>query len=879
MSSVIQRSLSGGELDPVLWARSDVTKYMTGLRTLRNAYVRRNGGVQGKPGSLKIQAIKDSTHQARLIPFIYNQSVTFTMEFGNYYVRFYQNGSAVAPAGATAWSNATNYYIGNMVTSGGNTYYNCWQGTGRGLVTINSIDFAANGTLYGTSIVNLNNAPAGGAPYWYLQPTGIYEIPSPFSVSQLAALKFDQTGNDMMFTHPDVGIFRLSRSVDGSGNSVFAWYSVYEGSYFVFMNAYNDQADSNTYLPTAAGVYTYAVVPVASNGDIYAQTGSETKGGFLTTTKTQSTTSAAVTLSWSPIAAAVSYNIYYRNVNGVYGLLGSTTSTSFQDFGYTPNYANPWIQDAGQIFGSANNYPSACAFYQQRAFFGNTYNNPTKNWGSQTGLYDNFNVNVPTLATDSLSFKMVGQQDVIQHLLSLGTLLVFTYGTINSVEGDQSGAISPSAINPHRETVHGAGSLRPLIVGEFALYQQSQGSVIRDLGFNFQVDGYRGDDLTVFATHLFDNYTITDWAYQSVPHSVVWAVRSDGTLLSLTYVREQQILAWAHHDTAAGFYENVCCIPEGNQVSVYVIANRTINGTTTRYVERFFNQNFTDVRNFVGMDCATTIDGRNTSADTVTISGGTNWNEVELLTVTLSANNFLTFTSGMATNNDFLFIYDASGNLYRFKITVYSSATVVQGFIDRQLPVSLQSTATASWSHAISVLSGLSYLNGQNVSVFGDGFVVGSPNNPAYPVYTVSGGSVTLDKPYAVIQVGLPFITDVETLDIDTPGMMENLGGEFKLVGQVTLNVVNSRTVFVGGENPDTDLTNSPYSPVYRLTEQKVRQNENYDSPMNLQTGKITQNIQPDWDQNGHVFIRNVDPTPFLLSAISPDGLYPMRTG
>jgi hypothetical protein len=100
-----------------------------------------------------------------------------------------------------------------------------------------------------------------------------------------------------------------------------------------------------------------------------------------------------------------------------------------------------------------------------------------------------------------------------------------------------------------------------------------------------------------------------------------------------------------------------------------------------------------------------------------------------------------------------------------------------------------------------------------------------------------------------------------------------------KLVGEVTLHVVNSRTCFVGSSNPDTDLTNSPYNPVYRLTEQKVRQNENYDSPMNLQTGKITQTIQPDWDQNGHVFIRHVDPTPLLIAAISPDGMYPFGGG
>jgi hypothetical protein len=34
-----------------------------------------------------------------------------------------------------------------------------------------------------------------------------------------------------------------------------------------------------------------------------------------------------------------------------------------------------------------------------------------------------------------------------------------------------------------------------------------------------------------------------------VPHHIVWIVRSDGTLLSLTYDRATQTIAWAQHET------------------------------------------------------------------------------------------------------------------------------------------------------------------------------------------------------------------------------------------------------------------------------------------------------------------------------------------
>lgn len=895
MSSVIQRSLSGGELDPVLWARSDVNKYMSGLRTLRNAIIRRNGGAQGRPGGTKIQA---SNGKARLIPFIYSQQTAYSVELsvgtgGSTFssARFYLNGKSYLAQGATAYSSVTAYKLGDLVTSAGVTYY-CTFGS-----------FSSDPRLSGGTLSTFTNVAPPNSGHWSPLTGSIYEIPLPTGYSaDLFNIRFDQTANDLTMTLNttlrQVPQMVLRRWVDVNGFDVFGIFNSASQSYMTSSSPHNDQGDSNT-IAIASAATVYAVAAISASSDTRAQfvfddgTNASVKGTDITTTNSVPASGSPIQITWSAVPNAVNYNIYYMNKKtGVFGFLGATNLTTFQDNGITPDYTSPWIQSSNtmsNIFGgSPTNCPGACAYYQQRLFYGNSQLQPTGVYGSQTGLFDNFNVNVPSIATDSLFFKMAGQQDIIQHLVSLGTLLVFTYGTINSVPGDSSGAIAPSSCGPHRETIHGASSLRPLIVGEFVLYCQSQGSIIRDLGFNFQVDGYKGDDLTVFATHLFDNYTIVDWAYQQTPHSVIWAVRSDGTLLSCTYLREQQVLAWAHHDTL-GAFESVCCVPEGNQVSVYAVVRRVINGSTVRFIERFYNQQFSptlqltapfnDYRDFIGMDCATTFDGRNTSTDTMTVSGGTLWNETELLTLTLSANNFYTFVSADATNQNRIFIYDASGNLYRFKITVFSSATVVQGFVDRSLPVGMQGVGTSTWSHAIQRLTGLGYLEGQKISVWGDGCVVGSPNNAAYPVYTVSSGNVTLDKHYAVIQVGLPFITDIETLDIDTPAAMDNLGGRFKMVGEVTLYMVNSRSVFIGGANPDTDLTNLNKDPLYRLSEQKLRQNENYDNPMALETGKITQNIQGEWDSQGHVFIRNVDPTPILISAISPEGLYPMKVG
>src|SRR6185312_17190640 len=110
----------------------------------------------------------------------------------------------------------------------------------------------------------------------------------------------------------------------------------------------------------------------------------------------------------------------------------------------------------------------------------------------------------------------------------------------------------------------------------------------------------------------------------------------------------------------------------------------------------------------------------------------------------------------------------SDGSLVRFTIKGYTSGTVVTGTVDPLAPSSLQNTAVTAWAHAVSKVSGLWNLEGQQVAILGDGYVIASPNNSKYPTFTVTNGTITLPSPYAVIHAGLPFICDLESLDMDT---------------------------------------------------------------------------------------------------------------
>jgi hypothetical protein len=86
-----------------------------------------------------------------------------------------------------------------------------------------------------------------------------------------------------------------------------------------------------------------------------------------------------------------------------------------------------------------------------------------------------------------------------------------------------------------------------------------------------------------------------DWAFAEEPFKVVWVVRSDGQLLSLTFLKEQELIGWAHSDTN-GLFESVAVVTEqtafGTVDAVYFVVQRTVNGSTVRYIERMAERIF-----------------------------------------------------------------------------------------------------------------------------------------------------------------------------------------------------------------------------------------------------------------------------------------------
>ena len=470
-------------------------------------------------------------------------------------------------------------------------------------------------------------------------------------------------------------------------------------------------------------------------------------------------------------------------------------------------------------------------------------------------------------------------------------MLMLTVGAEIYVQGNGSGIVTPSAINASVQSQYGCAPLRPLKCGDVLIFLQALGSKIRDFAFDFAIDGYRGNDISIFASHLFEGYQIVDWCYQREPDSIIWAVRSDGVLLSCTYIREQQVLAWTHHDFTNGFVENVVAIPENGEYAVYASIRRVIAGVTVRYIERLSSRLWPDTVNVPAVqddpinapfcDGSIQYDGRNAnSSNTMNLTSGSGFQTgntaYQQLLALISNSNF--FTPQMV--GDQIFLMDdlwissqgKQGNQIKCTIQIYGSSTQVDVTPDAAVPVKFQGIPIATWAHAVKTVSGLGYLEGQEVSVWADRYLVGSPlNSSIETVYTVTGGAITLDECYSVIYVGLPMIQDVETLDLETYFGATLLGKRKRTAG-LRGYLYQTRNFYAGSENPDTNKQNATCDPLFQLKSLKLGiTTSKYNQPPPLVTEQDYVLTEASWNKRGGLFIRNVDPVPFGLLAISPN--------
>lgn len=588
MPTVRQTNFSGGELDPKLWGRTDHPKFAVGLRRLKNFFALKSGAAVSRPGTTLVRETKNNG-AVRLIPFVYSDAQAYVLEVGSGYIRFHTDGGTVLSAGVP-YEVATPYSAFDLDTL-------MWCQSGD-VLTITSPGHPPK-ELKRLAPTNwtLTDVSFAAAPPFFMT------LASPYGTHLNPPMAIDSTLLAEDGSHPmQEWTWKVTAVVQSSVDG-----TIRETLPVTVAN----KCDGANPASIAAIDSTVVLYPDRRVMLLMPPVG----GGWPT---------PSLPAEWANLKP-IAYN-YYRGRGELFGFVAQSKAVVFHDIGREPNYLiqPPLGKNPFEVFSPATGTllrtenPVSSVYFQDRRIFAGTLYRPGHIFASRSSDYDNFDDHFVPAPGDALVFELATRKrESIRSLLVMDRLLVFTNSSVWSIAGQQGDPLDIDSIDARVIEEIGASFLPPLVVDGCGLFVRVKGRGVRALIPAANPSGFVGVDLSALAQHVFGSKLAKDWTYQEDPFGLVWVVLSDGTLASLTFSREDEVWAWARHETD-GSVERICAIPETDEDYVYMVVRRTINGVTKRFIERMTSRITKNLpSDDICLDCAANYVG----TPTTTITG------------------------------------------------------------------------------------------------------------------------------------------------------------------------------------------------------------------------------------------------------------------
>lgn len=270
----------------------------------------------------------------------------------------------------------------------------------------------------------------------------------------------------------------------------------------------------------------------------------------------------------------------YKKKGGSFGFIArlSNGDTNFEDKGLTPDIEDPPPTEQ-HFFSKPGDYPSVVFIHQQRLGWASTLNNPLTIWMSQTSNFECLDYKSPPKDDDAIEVTLASTQAnrILWCLSDRTGLAIGTAGEewYLTGAGGEGAIVTPNSLSFQPQTHYGTqNGLEAIRSDSSILFVQRGGRAVRDLGYSFQADRYEGKDLTLLARHLFRFCKIIDWCWQGYPMNILWCLLSSGRLAALTYMPDQEVIAWHRHETVGLFYGCATLDDSKGRSRLWVVALR-----------------------------------------------------------------------------------------------------------------------------------------------------------------------------------------------------------------------------------------------------------------------------------------------------------------
>ena len=159
-------------------------------------------------------------------------------------------------------------------------------------------------------------------------------------------------------------------------------------------------------------------------------------------------------------------------------------------------------------------------------------------------------------------------------------------GTAGGLFMSGAATVNDSAVTPHNFRVRlfeklGAHPMPPISANNTIFFIDALGRNVHEVVLSAETGAYQANDLSLIGEDLTHSGIISQ-TWQQSPIKTYWCVVNDGYLCSLTYLKNNGIMAWAKHEIAGKNtqVESVATLSSRNSDNIWMIVKRQITNKT-----------------------------------------------------------------------------------------------------------------------------------------------------------------------------------------------------------------------------------------------------------------------------------------------------------
>ena len=504
-------------------------------------------------------------------------------------------------------------------------------------------------------------------------------------------------------------------------------------------------------------------------------------------------------------------------------------------------------------FSARRGFPRASRFHQDRLWLAGSNFDTATVYGSISGDYYNF---ITGVESDLGIRRVIDTSEDIRWLLGKKFLFAGTSGSaIQITSADAKENVTASNIQTNPQSVFGASDIQGVLANDVIIYPQRNNLKLREMIYNWEEDNFKSNDITILNDEILSS-GIKEMFLQHQADQIVWCIKENGDVSTLTYERQQEVVGWGRIVTDGDIISG-CSLPTATgEDDIWVCTKRLGKFLIEKFRPRIDLDWYVDSAvKFEGGVCQTaesfTIGAAPDYKITVEKDDHNLADDDKIRMENVTGFDFLddrVFTVADKTANTFVLKLE-DGPDYMDGSTVNlatRSDPVINNDVDTYYDAEV---VTGDFRLVKKIMTGLDHLEGKTVQVLVDG------NYESDRV--VTDGSITVGGYGNTILAGLQYESKLQPMPIE-PVLANRLSSSrAKGVAKISIKFFKTKGAKIG--QPDKIQTNHVALQTTDIT----------DSPLSEATGEVRIFAANDWEREKIIEVRQNLPYPMTVLSMS----------